>query len=39
VACQKENKKRDRQRLEMPDVLEGDMKGIGDSHPDFRYAL
>jgi MFS family permease len=39
IGCQMENRRRDRKRLEMPEVLEGDVKDMGDAHPDFRYAL
>ena len=39
IACQRENKKRDRVRAELSGVLDTDMKELGDAHPDFRYAL
>jgi hypothetical protein len=35
-----ENKRRDAQRLELPEVLDIDMKdGMSDEHPDFRFVL
>jgi MFS family permease len=39
LGCQRENKKRDQQRAEMPEVLEDSMKDLGDEHPDFRFSL
>jgi hypothetical protein len=35
-----ENKRRDARRLELPEVLDIDMKdGMSDEHPDFRFVL
>jgi MFS family permease len=37
--CMKENKKRDLARAELPEVLDESAKELGDTHPDFRFAL
>lgn len=37
--CKAENKRREQQRAELPEVLDESMKELGDEHPDFRFAL
>lgn len=39
IGCMRENKKRDQERLKLPEVLDESMDQLGDEHPDFRFAL